>query len=229
MTRPRTSRTLIALAALALAGAVATVAFADVVVYKNGFSSRAEVDEMKKSGGKKCKRKFVRKGKKRFMRATLTKGPGACSMRPPVQGDDVLPDYTLQVKGKLAKATPKSVLKSAYLAVAGRAAGQSGYELRVFPKRRRFQLVRTPDGAEFPVKGTSSAIGKVGKKNALRISFSGARVRAIVNGREVADVADPDPGDVTGTKLRFAVANNRKSGKNTVAAFQKLKVAVPEP
>jgi hypothetical protein len=230
MNATRTRKVIAALVALALAGAVATLAFADVVVYKNSFSSKAAVKEVKKAGGKKCKRKFVSKGKKRkFMRATLTKSPGACTMTLPVQGDSVLPDYTLQVAGKVAKRTAKSLQRSAYLAASVRVGPDGGYELRVFPKKGRFELARTPNGEGFPVKGESNAVARIGKKNKLTLTASGATLRAVVNGDVVARVTDSDPGGVTGTRLRFAAGNARRSGKNTVANFQKLRVSVPDP
>lgn len=230
MISSRTRKTVALLFTLALAGAVAGAALADVVVYKNGFSSRAQVKEIKKSGGKKCKRKFVHKGKKRtMMRAILAGGRGACTLRPPVQGDEALPGYTIQVAGKVTKGTRGALRRSAYLSVAGRVGGNGGYELRVFPKTGRFDLLRSPNGQEFPVRGRSGAIEGIGKKNKLKLSTVGAAVRATVNGSEVARVTDPDPGAAAGTGLRFAVGNARRSGKSTVATFHKLKVSVPDP
>lgn len=223
-------RQAITVLALALVASVAALAFADVVVYKNSFSSKAAVKDVKKVGGKKCKRKFVSKGKKRkFMRATRTTGPGACTLIPPVQGDDVRPAYTLRVVGKLAKRTPKPARKGGYLAAAVRVGSEDRYELRVFPKGRRFELLRSPNGERFPVRGRSGAIGGIGKKNKLSVSSTGTVIRAVVNGDEVARVSDPDSGDVSGRRLHFAVGNTARTGKSTIAVFQKLKVSVPDP
>ncbi len=227
MTPGRPTRTaLIALATAVVAGAVAVAALASVTVYTNDFSSRAAVKETKKAGGKKCGRKF----KNGSMRAVVDKGPTECTFRPPVQGDGVLPDYEIRVDGKVGRSIAKSVRKSAFLAVELRAgAGGVGYTLRVFPGSGRFELARTPNGAEFPVRGTEDAIDGIGKRNSLRLIATGAVVRALVNGKEVAEVTDPDPGEVSGTKLRFALGNNRDSGKDVVGTFKKVSIAVPEP
>jgi hypothetical protein len=227
MNAGRPTRTaLIALATAALAGVVAVAALASVTVYTNDFSSRADVKEINKAGGKKCARKL----KNGAMRAVVEKGPTECSFRPPVQGDGILPDYEIRVDGKVGKSIAKSVRRAAFLAVQVRAgAGGVGYTLRVFPEKGRFELVRAPGGDKFPVKGTEEAIDGIGKRNSLRLIATGAVVRALVNGKEVAEVTDPDPGEVSGPKLRFALGNDRDSGKDVVGTFKKLSVAVPEP
>ena len=231
MTPRKPTRTAVLAAATALVAAlVAATAVADVAVYENDFSSRSEVKEVKKSGGKKCARKFVQKGKKKTMRATVKEGPATCSFRPPVQADGELGDFELRLDGKIAKSTRKATRKGAFLGVSVRVGGNGvGYELRVFPHTGKFKLSRGPNGGEFPVNGTSNAIAGVGKKNTLRLGVRGARVRAVVNGAEVADVTDNDPGAVNGRKLRFAVGGERSSGKAVVATMKKVRVAVPDP
>jgi hypothetical protein len=229
---PRTpTRTALLAAATALVVAlVAATALANVAVYENDFSSRSEVKEVKKSGGKKCARKFVQKGKRKTMRATVKEGPATCSFRPPVQSDGELGDLELRLDGKVAKSTPNATRKGAFLGVSVRVGGNGvGYELRVFPHTGKFKLTRGPNGGAFPVNGTSNAIAGVGKNNTLRIAAEGARVRATVNGTELADVTDNDPGAVSGRKLRFAVGGERSSGKPVIATIKKVRVAVPDP
>jgi Domain of Unknown Function (DUF1080) len=229
-TRTRTRTALLA-AALAVAGtAVAATAFGAVTVYDNDFSSRAEVNEVKKAGGKACGRKFVHKGKRKSMRATVKTGPRTCSFRPPVQGDGELPNFELKLDAKVAKSTKDSARRGAFLGVSVRVGGGGvGYHLQVFPHNDRFKLTRGPNSNAFPVNGTEGAIAPIGKKNTLRLSVQGARVRATVNGTEVADVTDNDPGAVSGSKLRFAVGNERSSGKDVVGTVKNVKVTVPDP
>lgn len=228
--RPHTQIALTALAVAGVVGALAAAAIADVTVYKSNFSTRAEVDELKKAGGKKCKRKFVNKKKGSSMRAVVKEGPSTCSFRPPVQGDGALPDHAFRVDAKLGKATAKSVRKAAFLGVSARAGGGGvGYELRVFPKGRRFELSRGPSGAGFPLSGRTKKIKGINKRNSLRLFVNGSQVRAVVNGDELAQVSDPDPGQVSGTKLRFSVGHDRSTKKDVVAVFKKVKVAVPNP
>jgi hypothetical protein len=229
---PRTTRTRTAFlaAALAVGTVVAATAFGAVTVYDNDFSSRAEVNEVKKSGGKECGRKFVHKGKRKNMRVTVKSGPKTCSFRPPVQGDGELPNFELRLDAKIAKSTKKSARRGAFLGVSVRVGGNGvGYELRVFPHTDKFKLTRGPNSNAFPVNGTEGAIAPVGKKNTLRLSVQGARVRARVNGAELADITDNDPGAVSGRKLRFAVGNERSSGKDVVGVVKNVRVTVPDP
>jgi hypothetical protein len=228
--RTRTRTGLITAAIGALAAALAATALGAVAVYDNDFSSRSEVKEVKKSGGKACGRKFVKKGKRKTMRAIVKKGPATCSFRPPVQGDGELPDFELRLDAKIAKSTKESVRRRAFLGVSVRVGGSGvGYELHVFPHNDRFRLSRGPNSNAFPVTGTEGAIAGVGKKNTLRLSVEGARVRATVNGAEVADVTDTDPGAVSGRKLRFAVGGERNSGKDVVGVVKNVRVTVPDP
>lgn len=226
----RTRTVLIGAAIAALTAALAATAFAAVTVYDNDFSSRAEVNEVKKSGGKKCGRKFVHKGKRKSMRATVKEGPTTCSFRPPVQGDGELPNFELRLDAKIAKSTKESARKGAFLGVSVRVGGGGvGYHLQVFPHTDKFKLTRGPNSNAFPVNGTEGAIAGIGKKNTLRLSVQGARVRATVNGTELADITDNDPGAVSGSKLRFAVGNERSSGKDVIGTVKNVRVTVPDP
>ena len=59
---------------------------------------------------------------------------------------------------------------------------------------------------------------------------TGAELRAVVNGKEIAKVADSNPGQVRGSKVRFAVGTrSNKKNKKTVGTFQRVAVAVPDP
>jgi hypothetical protein len=228
--RTRIRTTLIAAAVAVTGTAVAATGFAAVTVYDNDFSSRAEVREVKKSGGKACGRKFVRKGKRKSMRVIVKDGPATCAFRPPVQGDGELPNFELRLDAKIAKSTADSVRKGAFLGVSVRVGGGGvGYELRVFPHTDKFTLARGPNSNAFPITGTEAAIAGIGKKNTLRLSVQGARVRARVNGAEVADVTDNDPAAVSGRKLRFAVGGERNSGKDVRGTVKKVRVTVPDP
>jgi Domain of Unknown Function (DUF1080) len=228
--RTRTRTALITAATAVVAAGVAATALAAVTVYDNDFSSRSEVKEIKKAGGKACGRKFVSKGKRKTMRAIVKEGPKTCTFRPPVQGDGELPNFELRLDAKIAKSTKESARRGAFLGVSVRVGGNGvGYELRVFPQTDKFELSRGPNSNAFPVNGTEGAIAPVGKKNTLRLSVEGARVRATVNGTEVADVTDNDPGAVSGQKLRFAVGNQRSSGKDVVATVKNVRVTVPDP
>jgi hypothetical protein len=226
----RRTRPAVALLAAALAlGLSAAAALAAVTVYKNNFSSEAEAKELRHSRGKHCAKKWRQKANS--VRAQRTGGSGTCGYRPPVEGDTGGPDHDFRAKEKLLKATPKGLRRSAYVALAVRSGKNSGYELRIFPKRHRFQLRRSPSGGGdgFPAAGRSQAIMGVDKPNRVRLKAVGNRVTARVNGTQLARVTDSNAGQVDGRKLEVAVGSTRRSRKEVVATFDNLKLLVPNP
>jgi hypothetical protein len=221
------TRSAVAVAAAVLLTAALGTAIAAVTVYDNGFSNRTEFKEIIKSGGgKRCDRSFRKKGKS--MRAAVKRSPTTCSFRPPVQGDAELPNHDVRVGGKILKKTEKGLRGGAFVEVTVRAGGGGvGYTLRIFPDKKRFELRRGPSGGEFPVRGKSNAIKRVNKRNQLRLIVSGAGIRAMVNGKELARVEDSNPGQVSGAKIRFAVGSLKERQGSVVATFKKVAVAVP--
>jgi hypothetical protein len=221
------TRGVIAIAATAIAAAGVGTAMAAVTIYDNGFGSRAEFKEIFKSGGgKRCDRSWRKKGKS--MRAAVKRSPTTCSFRPPVQGDNELPNHAVTIAGKILKRTDKGLRGGAFVEVTVRAGGGGvGYTLRVFPQKKRFELRRGPSSAGFPMRGKSNAIKKVNKRNQLRLIASGAVVRALVNGKQVARVDDANPGQVSGRKIRFAIGSQKQKRGSVAATFKKVAVAVP--
>lgn len=220
----------VALAAL-LAGCVALAgsALAEVVVYNNDFSTQGDFrDIVRSGGGKRCDKKYREKSK--VMLASVKKTPTTCSFRPPVQGDDELPNQGVAVEGKILKATPKAVRGSSFIEVTVRAGGGgTGYSLRIFPQRKRYELDRGPAAGGFPASGKSDAIKKLNKRNRIQILATGAQLRALVNGKEVAKVDDSNPGQVTGSKVRFALGCRAKKDKKVKGTFKLVSVSVPNP
>ena len=223
----KVTRSVFALAAAALAAAAVGSAMAAVTVYDNGFGSRAEFKEIiKAGGGERCDRSWRKKGKS--MRAAVKRSPTTCSFRPPVQGDTELPNHSVTVAGKILKRTDKGLRGGAFVELTVRAGGGGvGYTLRVFPQKQRFELRRGPSGGGFPVRGTSNAISKINERNQLRVIASGAVVRALVNGKEVARVDDTNPAQVSGRKIRFAVGSQKQKSGSVAATVKKVAVAVP--
>jgi hypothetical protein len=226
----RRTRSVLALLAATLAlGLAAAVAVGAVTVYTNNFSSRAEVRELEHSRGKHCDKDWRRKVKS--LRVQRVRGGSACGYRPPVQGDRGGPDHDFRVKGKLLKDTPKRLRARSYIAVAVRSSRSAGYELRIFPRRHRFQLRRSPSGggSGFPANGRSRAIRRLSKPNLMRLRAVGNTVTARVNGTVLARVNDPNPGRVDGRRLEVAVGATKRSGRDVVATFDNLRLAVPNP
>jgi len=227
--RTRLTRTAIA-ALMAGSLALAASALGEVTVYDNDFSSQGKFREIERSGGgKRCDKKYRQKSK--VMLASVKRNPTTCSFRPPVQGDDSLPNHAMAVDAKVLKNTSQAVRGSVFVEVTVRAGGGgTGYSFRVFPQRKRFELSRGPAGAGFPKSGKSGAIKKVNERNRIELVATGAEIRGIVNGKEVAKVADSNPGQVQGRKVRFALGSrSKKKDKKVVATFKRVAVSVPNP
>jgi hypothetical protein len=225
----RPHRALAVAIAVALAAGVATTALAAVTVYSNDMSSQGEFNEILRSGGgKRCDKKYREKTK--VMHASVKRSPTTCSFRPPVQGDSELPNHGFAVEGKILKKTPRSMRDGAFIEVSVRAGGSNtGYAFRVFPQRKRYELIRRPASAAFPVKGKSDAIKRVNERNRIELIATGASIVARVNGKELAKVNDANPGQVPGVKLRFALGSNADKDKTVAATFKRVAVSVPEP
>jgi hypothetical protein len=97
----------------------------------------------------------------------------------------------------------------------------------VIPGKRRFELQRSPGGEGFPAEGRDRAIKGVHDRNKLRLVARGAKITAVVNGKELAVIDDANPAQVAGTKVRFAVGNAKQKRKPVVATFKRVAVAVP--
>ncbi len=210
-------------------GAGAATSFAAVTVYNNDMATQGDFNEILRSGGgKRCDKKYREKSK--VMLASVKKSPTTCSFRPPVQGDDALANQTVSVEGKILKETPKSVRGGAFIEATVRAGGSStGYSLRIFPQKQRYELRRGPAGGGFPVEGKSDAIKKVNVRNKVEIVATGAEIKAVVNGKEVAKVNDTNPGQVQGRKVRFAIGSKADKDKPVVGTFKRIAVSVPDP
>jgi uncharacterized low-complexity protein len=228
MAPPRRTRLAVVLLAAVLALGLAAAALAGVTVYTNNFSGRAEAKQLKHTEGRHCEERWRRKAKSILVE--VKKGPGRCGYRPPVEGDTPGPDHDFQAELKLLRATPVGIRRSAYMAVAVRSGKSSRYELRIFPKKHKYELRRIPagGGGGFPKKGTSRAI-KVNKPNVLRLKAVGNTVTARVNSKKVAQVTDSNPGQVDGRRLEVLVGNKRRTHKDVVASLDNLKLQVPSP
>lgn len=219
-------RTATALAAACLTGlAVAGAALGAIVVYTNNFQNKSAAHEIQSAGGKHCDREW-RNATATFL-VTVKRGPEACGYRPAVQSDGHRPDYDFKARARVLKDTRKSVRDSAYVAVSVRNSPSSGYELRVFPKGKRFSLKRDPSGGPFPEGGTSNAIKRINQSNVLELRAFGNRVKAFVNRTKVAEVTDPNPREVGGRRVAFLAGDTERSKRDVLAIFDSLRLSCP--
>jgi hypothetical protein len=203
-----------------------------VLLYKNSFSSRGEFNQLRLAvGSKKTCKKFWR-GKKAFG-IKVKKGPVECSYRTPVTGDADRPDHDLSADARVAKSTEERIQKHVFVSVSVRANKDSGYQLRVFPKKQTWEVRRKPNGTGFPIasQGTDDAINPVGKKNAIRIRAFGDLITASINGKKVVtEFKDPNPsGDVKGRRTFVSVGNNKKKKGKAAGFIDDVEVRIPNP
>lgn len=217
-------RRLIPLLATAAALAIAGTAAAGVTVYKTSFGAKSDFKQVRKlEGGGKCGKSW--KGKQSFG-VLVKEGRHECLFRTPVEGDRKQPDHTMQVVAKVLKKTDKKVRDSVYAGVALRANRKTDYEVRVFPKGRRWQLLKS--GLELDA-GKEPAISALGEANRIRLGVDGDSVLAKVNGKTLATFRDRSPQEVSGQKTALTFGSEANSKKDGFGAFDKIKVLVPDP
>ena len=211
---------------LAALAAVAVPAYAAITVYKNNFSSKSDYASVTKQSGKKkkCKRNWR---KKSALGVTTKGGKQNCALKTPVEADSVRADLTVRVEAKVTEATEKAARKGAYVGVSVRSSRKEGYVFRVFPKTRKWELLKNRVVVE---KGDDKAVKGMKKKNKLEISASGDTIVGKVNGKQQVSYKDPAPDEVEGlgTGLVYGISQKVKK-KKAVAFFDKLKVGVPKP
>lgn len=205
---------------------VASLATAAISVYKTSFSTRSEYASVERlSGGPAaCKRSW--RGKK-SVGVVVKGGEADCALSTPVEGDSRQPDHTVKATAVVTKGTDKKVRDSVYVGVAVRASSRGGYELRIFPKARRYQLLRDGQVLDEDRVGEIEALDE---KNRLQIAALGKTVTAKVNGKMLTEFRDKNAEQVDG-RLTAITYGDRKRSKRAegVAFFDKLKVQVPTP
>jgi hypothetical protein len=212
--------------------AFASSAAAVVFIYTNGFNNRSgyrEIDQV--GGGDKCDKDFLEEAT--AMRIEVS-GREFCEYAPPVTGDKDQPNHEIIADGRLLSDTPRDVRLKSYLAVRVRVGSGSYYELRVYPKDKRYKISREPGGGAFPLKGESEAIEKLGEDNLMRLRVTGNKLTAFVNGEELEPAGapipvDPQPGEVDGRKLSFGIGSTKKTEDGPIGIFKSVRVGIPNP
>jgi hypothetical protein len=215
---------LIAALTTALVLAFAASAVANVLIYQNGFGKKRDVQRISKlQGGGKCKSSW--KGK-RALGLRVNKGLKDCLFRTPVEGDSKQPDYTIQASGKVLKKTKKNVRDKVYVGLAARANRKSGYEFRIFPKGRRYELLKNGDTV---AEGKNKLIKPLDKRNQMRLAVDRNTVIAKVNGKRAAKFTDRTAEEVGGRKTAIAFGSQAKANKDGFGVVDRLKVLIPSP
>jgi hypothetical protein len=204
----------------------AAVASAGISIFKTSFSSRSEYGSIERLSGasKTCKRSW--RGKK-SLGVTVKGGEANCALSTPVEGDGTKPNQIVKAVAVVTKGTDKKIRKETYVGVAVRADRKGDYEVRIFPKSRRFQLVKSGAVLE---QGRDKSIEGLDEKNRIEISAIGNAVTAKANGKTLAKFGDKDSSQVKGRKTAVVYGSTKRSKKaQGIGFFDKLKVQVPTP
>ncbi len=133
----------------------------------------------------------------------------------------------IQATGKVVKRkTARKIRKHVYVGLALRANSKSSYEVRIFPKGRRFKLLKNGDAV---AAGKNKAISPLDKRERIRLQAIDSNVIAKVNGKRLAKFHDNNPGQVKGRKTALTYGNESRAGKDGFGKFQNVKVFVPTP
>jgi hypothetical protein len=216
---------LVGLLTCAVAGA------AMIGIYRNGLGSLAQRKQLVKLSGRNC----ARAGVSGAMRITVGKKTSACSFRTPVLGRDL----EIAATERLLSGTPTALQRKAFLGLELRAGDGAKYQLLVFPRQRKAQLIKvTRDGTKYlSIDKNEKAIVGTNQANVLRLRAinvtSGpdrgqARLFAYVGKALVGEAVDEGAGDLSGRASAITVGTI-KNGKGIVASVDDIVVRVPSP
>lgn len=220
------------LAVLAAGLLVCAVAGSAMIgIYRNGLESLAQRSQLVKLSGANC----ARAGANGAMRITLGKKTAACSFRTPVLGRDL----EIAATERLLSGTPENLQRKAFLGLELRAGAGAKYQLLVFPRQRKAQLVKVSgEGSKYlAIAKNEQAIKGINEANVLRLRAvnvtSGAekgqaRLFAYVGKTLVGEAIDAGAGELTG-RNSTVIVGTIKNGNGIVASVDDVVVRVPSP
>lgn len=220
---------LVALAVGLLACSVAGAAM--VGIYRNSLESLAQRSQLVKLAGANC----ARAGANGAMRITLGKKTAACSFRTPVLGRDL----EIAATERLLSGTPADLQRKAFLGLELRAGAGAKYQLLVFPRQRKAQLVKVTEGGSkyLAIAKNEAAIKGINEANVLRLRAvnvsSGpdkgkANLFAYVGKTLVGEAVDDGAGELTG-RNSAVIVGTIKNGNGVVASVDDVVIRVPSP
>jgi hypothetical protein len=220
------------LAALAVAALACAVAGGAMIgVYRNSMESLAQRSQLVKLSGRNC----ARAGANGAMRVMLGKKTAACSFRTPVLGRDL----EIAATERLLSGTPENLQRKAFLGLELRAGDGFKYQLLVFPRQKKAQLIKVfGEGSKYlAIAKNEKAVMGINEANKLRLRAvnvtSGpdkgqARLFAYVGNTLVGEAKDDGAGDLSG-RNSTVVVGTIKNGNGIVASVDDVVVRVPSP
>jgi hypothetical protein len=200
-------------------------------IYRNSLETLAQRSELVKLAGRSCDRAGVGG----VMRIEVGKKTSACSFRTPVLGRDL----EISATERLLSGTPENLQRKAFLGLELRAGGGAKYQLLVFPRQRKAQLIKvTGEGSKYlSIARNEPAIKGINQANKLRLRAvnvtSGpdrgqARLFAYVGRTLVGEAVDEGAGDLSG-RNSAVVVGTIKNGNGIVASIDDVVIRVPSP
>lgn len=220
------------LAALAVGAlACASASAAMIGIYRNSMETLTQRSELVKLAGRNC----ARAGVGGVMRIEVGKKTSNCSFRTPVLGRDL----EIAATERLLSGTPENLQRKAFLGLELRAGGGAKYQLLVFPRQRKTQLIKvTSEGSKYlAIARNQPAVKGINEANVLRLRAvnvtSGpekgqARLFAYVGKTLVGEAVDDGAGDLTGRNSAVVVGTT-KNGNGIVASVDDVVIRVPSP
>jgi hypothetical protein len=220
------------LAAIAVGLLACAVAGAAMIgIYRNSMETLAQRSQLVKLSGANC----ARAGANGAMRVTLGKKTAACSFRTPVLGRDL----EIAATERLLSGTPENLQRKAFLGLELRAGGGAKYQLLVFPRQRKAQLVKvTGEGSKYlAIAKNEPTIKGINEANVLRLRAvnitSGpekgqAQLFAYVGKTLLGEAVDDGAGELTG-RNSTVIVGTIKNGNGIVASVDDVVVRVPSP
>jgi hypothetical protein len=220
------------LAALCVGLLTCAVAGAAMIgVYRNSMETLTQRSQLVKLAGSTCERA----GSGGAMRIMVGKATSACSFRTPVLGRDL----EIAATERLLSGTPEPLQKKAFLGVELRAGAGAKYQLLVFPRQRKAQLIKvTAAGPKYlAIAKNEKAIAGINEANVLRLSAinvtSGpekgqAKLLAYVGKTLVGEATDEGAGDLSG-RASSVIVGTLRNGNGVVASVDDVVVRVPSP
>lgn len=203
-------------------------------VYRNSMENKGQLAQIFKLSGERC----ARGGSEGAFSITIGKATKECSYRTPVLGRDLEIGATMRLLSK--PQVPKSVQRSAYLALDLRAGGGARYQLAVYPLQDKAQIrkVRADGTIEYlDIEKEVAGIGGAEKPNQLRLrAFNitsgeekgSCQLLAYVGGQQVAEATDSGAGELSGRASGFSLGS-AKVAKGAGATVDDVIVRVPSP
>jgi hypothetical protein len=220
------------LAALAVGVLACAVAGAAMIpIYRNGMKTLAQRSQLVKLSGVNC----ARAGAGGALRVTLGKRTAACSFRTPVLGRDL----EIAATERLLSGTPENLQRKAFLGLELRAGAGAKYQLLVFPRQKKAQLIKvTSEGTKYlAIAKNQNAVMGTNEANKLRLRATNitsgpekgqAQLFAYVGRTLVGEAVDPGAGELSGRNSSVIVGTIR-NGKGIVASIDDVVVRVPSP